>query len=329
MRMTEHFCATCATFSEKHHDHDGLPSGADRKDAPLLRHLRHLRHCLTDAGRLWRSASHGVAAVMVGEQAHRQHHRHGRPLTRRPPYLGTATSVAVVLCFEDAMRDPTGSRYDSEAAVALDALHVLSRAPGVSRLAVDDQWDQLDALYDSRVAIHGVRAVGGVILQGRRLYPDMICEMDDEFAAATGIRILVVECKASVDPSDTRSIAQACDYARSTTHSGRAVDAVILLPVDLRWHREGTRQAELLAHHSGVWYGQLHRPGNCGVFSFRAGAVSIASDREPPSRLYQPAGVAISCETLVHGGNYTTRLLFTETSTIVVPRFCRRKRGSR
>ena len=66
MRMTEHFCATCATFSGKHRDLDGLPSGASPKDAPLLRHLRHLRHCLTAARRLWRSASHGVAAVMVG-----------------------------------------------------------------------------------------------------------------------------------------------------------------------------------------------------------------------------------------------------------------------
>ena len=227
------------------------------------------------------------------------------------------------------MRDPTGSRYESEAAVALDAVEVMSNAYGVSRIAIDDQWDQIDARYDSYRPIYGVREVGGVILQGRRLYPDMICEMNDDFAAATGIRILVVECKAVVEPSDTRSIAQACDYARSTLHSGRAVDAVILLPVDLKWHREGTRQAELLAHHSGVWYGQLHKPNGRGQFSFRDGAVLIGSDRKPPSFVYQQDGPAIACETMVHGGNYTTRLLFTETATIAVPRFCRRKRGSR
>jgi hypothetical protein len=237
--------------------------------------------------------------------------------------------VAVVLCFEDAMRHAYGSRYESEAAVALDALRVLSCAPGVSRIAIDDQWRQLNDRDHSDLDIHGVRAAGGVILQGRRLYPDVMCEMDDDFAAATGIRILVVECKAAVHPSDTRSIAQACDYARSTTHRGRAVDAVILLPVDLKWHREGTRQAELLAHHSGVWYGQLYKHNGGGHFSFRDGAVSIGSDRKPPSRVYQPDGPAIACETMVHGGNYTTRLLFTETETIVVPRFCRRKRGSR
>jgi len=227
------------------------------------------------------------------------------------------------------MRHAYGSRYESEAEVALDALRVLSLAPGVSRIAIDDQWDQLDARYRSDLDIYGVREVGGVILQGRRLYPDMICEMDDDFTAATGIRILVIECKAAVDPSDARSIAQACDYARSTLHSGRAVDAVILLPVRLEWHQEGTRRTELLAHHSGVWYGQLHRDGDCGEFDFRSGAVSIGSDHAPPSRVYQPAGPAIACETSVHGGNYTIRLLFTETNTIVVPRFCRRRRGSR
>ena len=227
------------------------------------------------------------------------------------------------------MRQLFGSKYDSEASVALDALHVLSLAPGVQRVAIDDQWDQLDARSRNEHAIYSVREIGGVLLQGRRLYPDFVCEMDDAFADATGIRILAVECKRKIYPSDTQSVAQACDYARATLSSGRPVDAVILLPVDLKWHREGTRQAELLAHHSGVWYGQLHSHDNYAEFSFRDGAVSIGSDRKPPSRVYQPDGPAIACETMVHGGNYTTRLLFTETETIVVPRFCRRKRGSR
>lgn len=237
--------------------------------------------------------------------------------------------MAVVLSREDAVLWLPGSHYESEADVALDVLSVLCLAPGVRRIAVDDQWDQLDARMRSERDIYGVREVGGVLMQGRRLYPDVICEMDDDFANATGIRILVLECKSAVYPHETKPVAQACDYARSTTHKGRPVDAVILLPVRLAWHTESTRQTERLAHHSGVWYGQLDRHRGSGVYTFRDGAVSIGSDHKPPSRVYQPDGPAISCNTSLHGGNYTTRLLFTQTETIAVPRFCRRKRGSR
>lgn len=227
------------------------------------------------------------------------------------------------------MRQLFGSEYDSEASVALDALHVLSLAPGVQRVAIDDQWDQLDARSRNEHSIYSVREIGGVLLQGRRLYPDFVCEMDDAFADATGIRILAVECKRKIYPSDTQSVAQACDYARATLSSGRPIDAVILLPVDLHWHTKSTRHAELLAHHSGVWYGQLHSPNSYAEFSFRDGAVSIGSDRKPSHSMNKPNGPAIACETAVGGGNTTTRLVFTETDTIAVPHLCRRKRGSR
>lgn len=229
------------------------------------------------------------------------------------------------------MRRIMGSLYENEADVVLDTLRVLTTTPGVRRVAVDDQWDQFNGQLSAEWGVDCVRAVGGVTVQGQTLYPDFLCEMTDAFADATGIRVMVIEAKSGVHPCEMRPVAQACNYAHGTLRSGRPVDVAILLPVDMRFRNESSARAEILAHHCGVWYGQLFRHRGGGQFRFADGSVSVFGDENEPAafRFDQPDGPAIACETTIAGGSMKTRLLFTPTETIVTPRLCRRKRGSR